>query len=359
MVAGINKAVTFFSRYRLFATGFRAIAATRADRWLGPATCGVGVILTFHHVRPAAFGDFAPNRLLEITPAFLDLALRTIRARGFDIIPLDELPSRLDRREAPPFAVLTFDDGYRDNVEHAAPVLRRHGAPWTLFVTTEFAEGRGRLWWLELEEAVARLDRVRLDLDPDIIDLPCRTAAEKQHVFETIYWRLRGGPEDVLRDKIGRLAESVGLDVAGLVPHLCLGWDEIEALGREPDVTIGAHTLTHPMLAKHGEANARREMAESKALIEQRLGRTVRHFAYPVGDATSAGPRDFRLAREAGFMTAVTTRPGHVFPAHAEHLQALPRISVNGLFQSEAALLSLLSGVPFLVFNRGRRLNVS
>jgi peptidoglycan/xylan/chitin deacetylase (PgdA/CDA1 family) len=320
---------------------------------------GSGVILTFHHVRPAAFGDFAPNRLLEITPGFLDLTLRTIRAEGFDIIALDELPARLEQRTARPFAVLTFDDGYRDNVEHAAPVLRRHGAPWTLFVTTEFAEGRGRLWWLELEQAIARFDRVSLDLDGEVLDLPSRSAAEKRSAFETVYWRLRAGPEDVLRERIGRLAESAGVVSDELVRSLCLGWDEIAALAGEPDVTIGAHTLTHPMLAKHDEATARREMADGRAIIERRLGRPVRHLAYPVGDRTSAGEREFLLARELGFATAVTTRPGHVFSGHAAHLQALPRISSNGLFQDEAALRSLLSGVPFLVFNRGRRLSVS
>jgi peptidoglycan/xylan/chitin deacetylase (PgdA/CDA1 family) len=113
------------------------------------------------------------------------------------------------------------------------------------------------------------------------------------------------------------------------------------------------------MLAKHDEAAARQEIAASKSVIEERLGRPVRHFAYPVGDPTSAGAREFRLAREAGFATAVTTRPGHVFPGHVAHLHALPRVSVNGLFQSEAAMRSLLSGVPFLMFNRGRRINVS
>jgi peptidoglycan/xylan/chitin deacetylase (PgdA/CDA1 family) len=323
-------------------------------------TRGIGVILTFHHVRPARFGAFAPNRLLEITPDFLDLTLRTIRSAGFDLIGLDDVPSRLAHpKDAAPFAVLTFDDGYRDNVEYAAPILRRHGAPWTLFVTTDFAEGRGRLWWLELEEAVARLERVSLTVAGERIDVPARMAAEKQAAFEALYWRLRAGPEDALRDTIGRLADAAGFDYAGLVKRLCLGWDELTTLGMDPAVTFGAHTLTHPMLMKHDEATARREMAESKALIEQRLGRPVRHLAYPVGDPTSAGTREFRLAREMGFATAVTTRPGHVFPAHADHLHALPRVSANGLFQSEAALTSLLSGVPFLVFNRGRRLNVA
>lgn len=347
------------SRHDLFATGFRALAATGADRWLAPVSRGCGVILTFHHVRPASFGEFAPNRLLEITPGFLDVAVRTIRAKGFEIIPLDELPLRLERRGGPPFAVLTFDDGYRDNLDHAAPVLRRHGAPWTLFVTAGFAEGRGRLWWLELEEAVAWLDRVRLSLDGETLDLPSSTAAEKQSAFDAVYWRLRKGPEDALLETIGGLARSAGVDAGRLVGGLCLGWDGIAALARDPNVTIGAHTVTHPMLAKHDEASARREIEESKAVIEDRLGRAVHHFAYPVGDPTSAGAREFRLAREAGFATAVTTRPGHLFQGHKDHLHALPRVSMNGLFQSEAALASLLSGVPFLAVNRGRRLNVA
>ena len=77
-----------------------------------------------------------------------------------------------------------------------------------------------------------------------------------------------------------------------------------------------------------------------------------------MGDPGSAGPREFALARELGFATAVTTRPGHLFADHAAHLHALPRVSVNGCHQSPAALRGLLSGVPFLAWNRGRRLNV-
>jgi peptidoglycan/xylan/chitin deacetylase (PgdA/CDA1 family) len=347
-------------RQQLYAAAFQVIAATGADRWLRPAARGSGVILMFHHVRPAPPRDFAPNRLLEITPEFLDVTLAMLHSTGFDLIAMDDLPSRLqDGRDARPFAVLTFDDGYRDNVEHALPVLRRRAAPWTLFVTTDFADGKGRLWWLELERAVAGLDRLRVQLDGETIDLPCRTGAEKRAAFATVYWRLRAGPEERLRSVIARLCEAAGVDAGDLARDLCLGWDELRALATEPGVTIGAHTLTHPMLAKHDEAAARREIAASKSQIEERLGQPVRHFAYPVGDPTSAGPREFRLAREAGYATAVTTRPGHVFPEHAAHLHALPRVSVNGLFQSESALRSLLSGVPFLMFNHGRKLNIS
>ncbi len=343
-------------RHQLFEAGFRAIALTGADRWLAPLARGRGVILTFHHVRHEPPGAYAPNRILAITPAFLDRVLVHLARRGFEVIGLDAVPERLGKAGTVPFAVLTFDDGYRDNVEHALPVLRRHGVPWTLFVTSDFADGWGRLWWLELERAIARLVRVRLPGTD--IDLPASTKTQKLAAFEAVYRTLRAGAEDRLRAIIAELCGQAGFAAGTLAPDLCLDWDELRTLARDPAVTFGAHTVSHPMLAKHDAVTVRREIETGRDRLAYELGRPVRHLSYPVGDPTSAGPREFALARELGFATAVTTRPGHLFPGHADHLWALPRVSVNGCHQSEAALASLLSGVPFLAWNRGRRLNV-
>jgi peptidoglycan/xylan/chitin deacetylase (PgdA/CDA1 family) len=343
------------SKHRAIAAGFRVIAATRADQWLAPLARGVGAILMFHHVRPARADAFQPNRLLEVTPEHLDRTLRLVRDLGFDFATLDEVPERLARGGAR-FVVLTFDDGYRDNREYALPILRRHAAPWTMFVTADYASGLGSLWWLELEEALRASGRV----EHEGRVYPARTTAEKEAAFAALYADLRSGPEPRLREATAALCSSAGIDRDALVRRLCLGWDEIAALAAaEPRLTIGAHTLSHPMLAKWDEGTARREIVGGKAEIESRLRRQVRHLAYPVGDPTSAGPREFRLAAEAGYATAVTTRPGHLFAAHRDHLTALPRVSVNGLYQTEAATRSLLSGVPFLLWNRGRRLNVA
>lgn len=345
------------ARHRLFQAGFSTIAATGADRWLAPVARGRGVILTFHHVRPeeAPPGAYAPNRLLAITPAFLDRTLTALRARGFSIVPLSELPRRLSEA-GEPFAVLTFDDGYRDNLEHAAPTLRRHGAPWTLFVAHDYATGTGRLWWIELERAIRVLDRVRL---PEVgLDCPAVGEAQKSAAFAASYRALRAGPEDALRAATLRLCEEAGIDATTIARELCLSGSELRDLARDEAVTLAAHTLSHPMLAKHDAATARREIVEGRARLGDLLGRVPEHFSYPVGDPGSAGPRDFALAREAGYRTAVTTRPGHLFPEHTTHLHALPRVSVNGCFKTDAALRALLSGVPFLAWNRGRRLNV-
>lgn len=347
-------------KHRVFASGFRAIQALGADRWLAPAARGLGVILTFHHVSADPVPAFAPNRLLSITPDFLDRTLRELDARGFEVIGLDAVPERLAAPDyGPPFAVLTFDDGYRDNVEHAHPVLARHGVPWTLFVTSGYADQSGRLWWIELERAIARLDRVRIAIGARSLDLPARSPQEKALAFEALYRDLRRGTEADLLDRIADLCRQAGLAPGAVASELCLSWAELRDLARDPAVTIGAHTVSHPMLAKHDAATAAREIVEGRARIAAELGREIRHLSYPVGDPSSAGPREFALAQAQRFATAVTTRPGHLFAEHAGHLHALPRVSINGCHQSRAALAGLLSGIPFLAWNRGRRLNVA
>lgn len=347
-------------RHKAFSAAFAAIAATGADRWGRGFAQGRGAVLTLHHVRPAAAGSgFRPNGLLEITPGFLDRVLTLIRAEGYDIVSLDEALARLaDPRPGRFFVALTFDDGYRDNLDQAWPLLAKHGAPWTLYVVRGFAERTARLWWLELEEAIRALPRISVELPDGRFDAVAGTDAEKRKAFDQLYWRLRKGPEAILLAAISDLGRQAGIDPVALVERECLPTETLRSLAGAPGVTIGAHTLSHPMLAKHPEQAARREIVEGRAWLEEALGRPVRHFAYPVGDPGSAGAREFALAREAGFASAVTTRPGHLFAGHAEHPHALPRVSLNGLHQSEEALKALLSGLPFLLWNRGRKVSV-
>lgn len=346
-------------RHKAFSATFEAMALMRADRWGKAIGQGRGAILTLHHVRPAPATGFRPNALLEIEPDFLERVVKLVRAEGYEIVSLDEAVERLtSHRPSPFFVVLTFDDGYRDNLDHAWPVLGRHQVPWTMFVTPGFADRTARLWWLELEEAIRVLPRFSLDWPGGGFSARTGTDTEKQLALARLYWRLRKGPEEILLAAISDLGRQAGIDPVALVERECLPWEVLRSLAGAPGVTIGAHTLSHPMLAKHPEEVARLEIAGSKARLEAELGLRIRHFAYPVGDPGSAGPREFALARAAGFDSAVTTRPGQLFDMHARHLHALPRVSLNGLHQSESALRGLLSGLPFLLWNRGRKLNV-
>ena len=346
------------SKNLLIASGFSLFKFTRLHRIAAPFTRGLGAILMFHRVRPAVPDRFSPNGLLEITPEFLDAVLTRVKALGFAILSLDEALLRLrdgGAGEGQPFAVLTFDDGTRDTREFALPVLERHQAPFTMYVATGFAERTARLWWVELEEVIRRLPRITLEIDGETIALPAATAAEKSVAYATLYRRLVAGPEDRMLEAIGRLMAEAGLQSAALTDALCLDWAGIEAMAQHPLCTIGVHTLTHARLAKHGEALVRRELKDSRQIIESHIGKTAAHLAYPVGDPTSAGAREFAITEELGFASAVTTRPGMIFPQHAMQLQALPRLSINGNWQSLDAVEILLSGAPFALWNLAKK----
>lgn len=352
-MAGLKKAV--------FRTGMEALYFTGAHRFLQPLLGGIGAILTLHHVRPPRDAAFQPNRLLEVAPAFLEDVLKGLRREGVDLVSLDEMVRRLtecDFRRR--FMCLTFDDGYRDNLQHALPILKKYDAPFTLYIPTSFPDRTGELWWLTLEAVIARQTRVALVMNGEDRRYDCDSPEAKYELYEHIYWWLRGLPsEDDLRDAVRDLAKRYGVDPASFCRDLCMTWPEIAEIAADPLATIGAHTVNHVMLRKSTDEAVRAEMQTSASVIEAALGKRPVHFSYPVGDPTSAGPREFRIAAELGFKTAVTTRPGVLFPEHGAHLTALPRISLNGEYQQRRYAKVLTSGVATALWNRLRRVDAA
>ncbi|MFZ0850555.1 MAG: polysaccharide deacetylase family protein [Hyphomicrobiaceae bacterium] len=324
-----------------------ALHYSGADRLVAPLTRGVGAIFTLHHVRPEKPAAFEPNRILKVTPQFLEAALQQVRRAGFDIISLDEAHFRLLEGDFRPFVCLTFDDGYRDNLEYAYPIFKRHNLPFAVYVATDFADGRGDLWWLALEKAIHRLNALTAKIDGSDRRLSCATVAEKDATFHCLYWWLRRIDEDDARAFVAQLCQLADFDPSSLCTDLAMRWDEIRQLAADPIVTIGAHTRRHFALAKLTLAEARAEIAQSMWRIERELGRPCRHLSYPYGDESSAAAREFELARELGARTGVTTRKGLIQRRHVAAMTALPRVSLNGDYQHPRYVKVFLSGAPF------------
>jgi peptidoglycan/xylan/chitin deacetylase (PgdA/CDA1 family) len=140
---------------------------------------------------------------------------------------------------------------------------------------------------------------------------------------------------------------------------ILLTWAELAELAADPLMTVGAHTVSHPILAKTRPDTARREIDCSRTRIAHALGIRPVHFSYPVGDPTSAGAREFEIVQELGFKTAVTTRPGMLFPEHRDHLLALPRVSINGDYQRLRYVEVLMSGASTALWNGFRHVNAA
>jgi peptidoglycan/xylan/chitin deacetylase (PgdA/CDA1 family) len=348
-------------RNNVIRAGLGALYFTGAHYLLRPIFSGVGAIFTLHHVRPCRDAEFQPNRHLEVAPDFLRAMLAHLRSRGIDIITMDEVHQRLiERNFSRRFACFTLDDGYRDTRDFALPVMREFDAPLAVYVVSDFAQGTGRLWWIALETVVARASSIEAMIGDIATRLDTSTPDAKQAAFDHLHDWLRGlpGEHDIQRE-IAALCARHGVDEPAICRELCMSWDELKPFADDPLVTIGAHSITHSNLAKHPPEIASHEMAISRARIEGVLQRPVIHLAYPYGDKIAAGAREFALARSAGYKTAVTTRPGMIFPESADHLTALPRVSLNGNYQDARILPVLTSGAATAMWNGFRRIDAA
>ena len=348
-------------RNNVIRAGLGALYLTGAHYLLRPIFSGVGAIFMLHHVRPRRDAEFQPNHHLEVTPEFLRAMLAHLRSRGIEIITMDEVHQRLvERNFSRRFACFTLDDGYRDNRDFALPVMREFEAPLTVYVASDFAQGTGKLWWIALELVIAKASSIEAMIGGVATRLDTSTPAAKQAAFDRLHDWLRGLPaEHDIHREIGALCARHGVDETEICRELCMSWDELKPFADDPLLTIGAHTITHCNLARQTEAIASHEMAISRARIESALQRPVVHLAYPYGDRVAAGAREFALAHAAGFKTAVTTRPGMIFPESVEHLTALPRVSLNGNYQDTRILPVLTSGAATAMWNGFRRIDAA
>jgi peptidoglycan/xylan/chitin deacetylase (PgdA/CDA1 family) len=351
------------SKTTIFKTGLDLLFYSGASQVLRGICGGIGAIFMLHHIRPANGhgGCFAPNYGLEVTPGFLDRTISHVRDRGYDLVSLAEAVERIANggRRPRPFAAFTIDDGYRDNLVHAWPVFRKHDCPFTIFVAPAITDGACELWWRGLEDAIAGDTVFKATIGEENIRLETVTDAQKQAAFEHVYWPVRSMPEAEQRRWIRALCRQHGIDLDAQCRAQAMNWDELRRIAADPLCTIGAHTVHHYALAKLSPRDAVGEATASRDRIAAELGKYPRFFAYPYGDETSAGPRDFDLIREAGFEAAVTTRKGVIFSEHQHHLTALPRVTLNGDFQKLRYVDVLMSGSAFALWNGFKRVKAA
>ncbi|MDP3739773.1 MAG: polysaccharide deacetylase family protein [Hyphomonadaceae bacterium] len=334
-------------------SGLDALHYSGAARALAPVTRGVGIIFMLHHVKPCAGKAFDPNGILSITPEFLGAAIKRTRELGWDIVSVGEVVDRLSSGTASrPFAAFTLDDGYRDNLECALPVFKMHGAPFAVYVSSAAPQGSAELWWIGLEEVIARNDEITIERDGVEKRIPCATLTKKNAAWQELYPWIRRAPEDEQRAIVRDLCARHGVSMEKLCRDVSMSWDEVRTLASDPLVTIGNHTVNHFALNKLDEARARQEMSAGADAIAAEIGIRPEHFAYPYGDPGSAGAREFDLAKSLGFRSAVTTRKGMLTGKHRDRMFALPRVALNGDFQAVRYVDTFLSGAPFFLLSR-------
>jgi peptidoglycan/xylan/chitin deacetylase (PgdA/CDA1 family) len=305
------------------------------------------VVLTYHRVipRPLQTDSFSSPGIV-VSPETFELHMRFLR-RYMHPICVTEL-AELVRSGARPklgTCVVTFDDGWYDNLEHALPILRRFDIPAVLFVATDYI-GSGRCFW---QERLARqlfvvrhlIDARELLADLGLAEVETMGESDARRRIRDVVTDLKGGPAEVVERLFASLDALIPAIVQTTGSDRFLSWTELAALAADGLVTIGSHAVSHRPLTQLPPEEVGRELVESKRIIEAKLGKDVDSIAYPNGDTSLEVAA---IAAAAGYTTAFTTRRGLIAPDLNPLL--LPRVNVHeGAAPSTPAFLGRIVGI--------------
>ncbi len=278
-------------------------------------------ILIFHRVAPKR-DELYPG---EVTQQEFDRICGYLR-EWFNVLPLGEAARRLTEGTLPSRALsITFDDGYADNHDVALPLLQRHRLPATFFVATGFLDG-GRMWNDSVVESVRRCAFPALDLRGTVASalgvLPLGSSAERRAAIDKVLGATKYLPMAARDDWVAAISERSG---AELPDDLMMTAEQVRAL-HCAGMTIGAHTVHHPILSRLDRGAAATEIDEGRRALQAITGAPVRLFAYPNGKPVDDyGPEAVAIVKDLGFDAAVSTswRAAH----RGDDVHQLPRFT--------------------------------
>ena len=227
--------------------------------------------------------------------------------RNFQILSMDEVVShmKLGKGFRRPSIAITFDDGYLDNYTLAYPVLKKHGVPATVYLTTGLIGTPDQIWTEQIGLAFLETKKDYFNFSTILGDkaVSIRSKEEKEKANSKVSEALKLRPEDERRELIQQFLERLEVNEKcgrHFGERMMLNWDEIQEM-RKDGITIGSHSHTHPILSRMPIQKAKDEILNSKKIAEKNVDVEVRHFSFPNGreEDFSEELRDY--CREIGF----------------------------------------------------------
>jgi peptidoglycan/xylan/chitin deacetylase (PgdA/CDA1 family) len=309
-----------------------------------------GVILLYHRVAGPRFDPL----LLDVSPANFEAHLAVLR-RETDVLSLAEFEARRRAGTLPPRAsAVTFDDGYADNLHAAAPLLARHAVPATVFVTSGMVDAAGEFWWDDVERIAFTASALTApvpiagvawagDGDAPGAATPARswnvemsaTPTARHSLYRALLGAVRPLAPGSQARAVAALRDWAGIAEDARPTHRAMTSRELVELAGRPGITIGAHTVTHPVLALLDEAAQREELSACRAALARTTGRSVDALAYPFGTRADVSRASTRAARLAGFDVAFANEPATAWRGSSRW--RVPRILVRDWSAEEFA----------------------
>jgi peptidoglycan/xylan/chitin deacetylase (PgdA/CDA1 family) len=315
-------------------------------RWLKYRLASRALILMYHRVTELRNDPY----LLAVTPKHFAEQLEVIRRHGFPM-RLQQLVEALGDGKVPNRAVVvTFDDGYADNLHQAKPLLERYNIPATVFVTVGQVGSRREFWWDELDRLLLQPGtlpaKLPLNINGSVYEWELGEASTyteedyrrdrdwhverhedpsaRQRLFHWLYDHVHALPDGERQKILDDLRVQAGAEPTARPTHQPLTSAETTLLDQGDLIEVGAHTMSHPILAALLAADQRNEIQQSKERLEVILKRPVTSFAFPHGSTT---PEAVAILREEGFVCACSIHPDAVW--RGANCFLLPRLGVR------------------------------
>ena len=318
-----------------------------AQHYLG----GAGSILMFHRVtKHHVNGSRLHLDSLEITADYFERIIKYIKKK-YDVLAIGDIADFIRKKRKKRFVCITFDDGYRDNYDVAYPILKQYQVPAAIYICTSFPDKSAVLWPYALEALLLQNDRISIEHQGGVKSFKAQTLEQKRNVYDQV-WNIMSVMSYA---EINDIFNQYGLNIKKMVTTMAMDWEQIKVLSDDPLITIGAHTVTHPIMSGLSHNEVEREIVESRSIIESHIGKHVEHFSYPFGAEGMVGEREFHLVEQFGFKTGVTTRRGNVFNEHMNHLYSLPRIEVGKTQKDMSFFISQISGLRLALKGQFKR----
>jgi peptidoglycan/xylan/chitin deacetylase (PgdA/CDA1 family) len=266
-------------------------------------------ILTYHRVRDDADRHPFDDGVIDATPDEFDRQMALLQ-REMTPLRAADLCAWAEGAPLPPNPVcVTFDDGYRDNLEIALPILERHGVPAIFFIATHYIGARRLFWW----DRVAYLIK-QSRAEEIVLDYPASLRLRRAGAARAVLRLIKDTPGLDLPRLLDGLAAAAGvawddaLDRRFAEAQL-MTWDEVRALRRR-GMDVQSHTRTHRVLTTLSDAEIDDELAGSRADLERELGEPVRIVSYPIGKTIAHRPRIKDALARAGYTLGLTNGSG-------------------------------------------------
>ena len=260
-----------------------------------------GLILMLHRVVETR-SVLDDNRQLEITPDFFEQTILQYQAEGYQFISIDEVYQiqKQGVKHRKPYVCFTFDDGFRDNLTTAFPIFEKYHIPFTIYIATDFPDGRAFIWWYWLEELLMRNNKLTFT---DGTEYHCETIVAKNLTFHKIKQRIHDNQQYNTKAFLETLIDKTNIKNQYTISSASvLSWDDIRQLQASGLCTIGSHGISHTSFIRMDNETLKNELQLSREHIEAQTGSKVQHLAYPYGDMNS---HVAKAVKKCGYLSAV------------------------------------------------------